>query len=179
MRFGQQGFALFSFSVVAWALANPLTAYAGNVSDGSHSASAGSHGSDGSSGDYNNGGEPATEMGSDEQRAMFVLSVPVDAKVFFQGEPTSSTGTRRRYRSPVLKAGKTFAFTIRVEVQRNGRLVSNTQEPQLQAGSRVEIAFDVTEPDGDLVATKQDPGSSVSGPGTIRQVSGSVSGWST
>jgi uncharacterized protein (TIGR03000 family) len=177
MRFGQQGFALFSFSVVAWALANPLTAYAGNLSDGSHSSSAGAHGSNGSSGGHN-GGEPAAELGSDEQRAMFVLSVPVDAKVFFQGEPTSSTGTRRRYRSPVLKAGKTFAFTIRVEVQRNGRLVSNTQEPQLQAGSRVEIAFDVTEPDGDLVATQRDPGPSVSGPGTIRQVSG-VSGWST
>jgi uncharacterized protein (TIGR03000 family) len=162
MRFAQQGFTFCSFSVVAWALVTPLTAYAGYRSDGSHGSSAGSYGS------------------GDGQRAMIVLDVPADAKVFFQDEPTSSTGELRRYRSPALEAGKKFVYTIRVEVQRNGHVVSNTQEPRLQAGSRVEIAFDLAEADGDLVATERDPGSSDRGPGTIRQVSGSIiSGWST
>lgn len=174
MRLGRRGFALFSFSVVAWALANPLTA----CGAGSPGSSAGSHGSEGSSaGD--DGGKPAAEAGSDGQRATFVLSVPADAKVYFQDEPMSSTGTRRRYRSPALKAGKTFSYSIRVAVQRNGNLVSNTQQPRFHAGSRVEIAFDLADADRKLVAKQPAPSPSSSGPGTVRQFRPSVRASST
>lgn len=193
MRLAQRGFALISFSVVAWVLANPLTAHAGHRhrshgshgssggsygshgssggsygssggshgssggSYGSHGSSGGSYGSHGSSGGYS-GGEAAAYRAETNQRAMMVLSVPADAKVFFQDQPTSSTGTRRQYRSPVLESGKTFMYTIRVEVERDGQLVANTQQPRVQAGSRVEIAFDLAEENRDLVASLRNPG---------------------
>lgn len=183
MNLAQRSFALIGFSVAAWILAGPTTAYGGHRhgshgssggsygshgssggsygssggssggSYGSHGSSGGSYGSHGSSGG-SSGGEVISYSSSDtEQRAWIVLTVPADAMVYFQDQPTTSTGTRRRFRSPVLEQDKAFVYTIRVELQRDGQLVSNTQQPRVSAGSRVELDFAEAEQGAGLVAS--------------------------
>jgi uncharacterized protein (TIGR03000 family) len=111
---------------------------------GSHGSSGGSYGSHGSSGG-SSGGESAYYSSDTDQRASLVLDVPSDAKVYFQEQPTTSTGTRRSFRSPALESGKTYVYTIRVDLERDGRVVSNTQKARVRAGSRIELAFDEAE----------------------------------
>jgi uncharacterized protein (TIGR03000 family) len=78
--------------------------------------------------------------------ALLSVKVPADAKVFVNDRPTTSTGTERHYMSNGLKAGRTYSYTIRAEVVRDGQAVTETKTVKLTAGEKADLAFALVPP---------------------------------
>lgn len=74
-----------------------------------------------------------------------VVDLPESAKVFVNGNKTSSTGTSRRFVSRNLEAGASYRFDIRVEDERNGKSVSENKTLVLVPGSTETLAFKLDE----------------------------------
>jgi len=74
------------------------------------------------------------------------VSVPADARVFVNDRPTTSTGTERQYVSHNLEAGMRYEYTVRVEVVRDGKPLSDTRKVQLTAGGVENVAFSFDAP---------------------------------
>jgi uncharacterized protein (TIGR03000 family) len=77
----------------------------------------------------------------DATSVLLTVNVPADAKVFVNGQPTTSTGERREYKSNNLKATETYAYRVRAEFVRDGQPVSEEQEVQLSPGQVGSFAF--------------------------------------
>jgi uncharacterized protein (TIGR03000 family) len=75
--------------------------------------------------------------------AMILVSLPTDAKLTIDDTPTRSTSGRRVFVSPPLEPGKTYHYTFKAEVMRDGRAVSVTKRIDLRAGqeTRVELVL--------------------------------------
>ena len=69
------------------------------------------------------------------------ITVPVDAAVYINDHATQTTGTERRFRSDGLLPGRVYTYRIRAEVQREGRLLKETQTVGLRAGQTEELVF--------------------------------------
>jgi uncharacterized protein (TIGR03000 family) len=69
------------------------------------------------------------------------LAVPIDAKVFINDQPTKSRGVERNYVSRGILAGNAYDFRIRVEVVRDGKMMSSQQTLHLIAGDHRQLAF--------------------------------------
>ena len=69
------------------------------------------------------------------------VAVPADAKVFVNGNLTTSTGTERQYESHGLQLGLSYSYNVRVEYTRNGETVTESKSVTLTAGSNELLAF--------------------------------------
>jgi uncharacterized protein (TIGR03000 family) len=67
------------------------------------------------------------------------LSVPADAKVWFDDSPTGQTGTSRRFQSPPLAVGQDYVYQIRVQWTQDGKEVTRTREVVVHAGDVVNL----------------------------------------
>lgn len=85
---------------------------------------------------------------------VFSVRVPVDAKVFVNDRPTSSTGTLRSYAANGLLTGYQYGFTVRSERVVDGRVVSETQTLRLTPGQTGQLAFNLTS-SSTVVASQQ------------------------
>jgi uncharacterized protein (TIGR03000 family) len=72
------------------------------------------------------------------------VRVPNEAKVFVNGMATTSTGSDRRFVSNGLEPGFSYTYELRAEVERDGRMVTETKEIKVVAGQSVELAFAFT-----------------------------------
>ena len=70
------------------------------------------------------------------------ILVPEDAVVTINGYETKSTGRVRKYVSRELKPGLVYPFTIRVDVTRDGRRLSETRQVTLARGALEAVVFD-------------------------------------
>ncbi|MCA9082037.1 MAG: TIGR03000 domain-containing protein [Planctomycetaceae bacterium] len=77
-------------------------------------------------------------------KAQIVLHVPADADVYLVGQKMTTAGELRTFNSPVLEAGKTFGYPIRVELQHEGKTFKAEGKQLVRSGDHVEIkvAFD-------------------------------------
>jgi len=87
-------------------------------------------------GGYGYGGR-APSSGS----VLLTVSVPADAKVFINGQSTSSTGERRQYESSGLQPVAVYGYRVRVEFVRDGKPISEEKTVQLTAGQAGSLAF--------------------------------------
>jgi uncharacterized protein (TIGR03000 family) len=71
------------------------------------------------------------------------VSVPESAKVYVNDRLTSSTGEVRQFVSRGLEAGKSYRFEIRAEMNENGKVVTDTQNVVVTAGSQQNVRFAV------------------------------------
>ena len=69
------------------------------------------------------------------------VNVPADAHVFVNDRPTTSTGTDRQYVSRNLEPGMRYEYTVRVEVVRDGKTLTDNRKVQLTAGGTENLAF--------------------------------------
>ena len=69
------------------------------------------------------------------------VSVPANAKIFVNGLATTSIGAERQYVSRGLRAGAKYSYTVRAEIVRDGKTVTETQTVQLKAGETANLAF--------------------------------------
>jgi uncharacterized protein (TIGR03000 family) len=82
----------------------------------------------------------------DARSALLTVSVPADARVYVNGKATSSTGSFRQYASPNLSQGKTYTYEVRVEANRDGQMVVQSETVQLRAGETQSLAFNLNQP---------------------------------
>lgn len=88
--------------------------------------------------------------GSETLETSLTVHVPADAKVYLAGNPTRSVGPTRVFRTTGLAGGQAWEnYTVRVEVERGGRLLVREETISLKAGQSQELTFDL---DGDKIA---------------------------
>jgi uncharacterized protein (TIGR03000 family) len=70
------------------------------------------------------------------------VNVPSDARVFLAGNKAPGTGLQRTYRTTRLTAGDAWKdYLVRVEVDRDGKTMSQEKNITLQAGDRQDLTF--------------------------------------
>jgi uncharacterized protein (TIGR03000 family) len=69
------------------------------------------------------------------------LSVPADAKIWFDGSPTQQTGTARSFESQPLDRGKAYGYQIRVQWKRDGKDVTKTRKIDVHAGDVINLTL--------------------------------------
>src|SRR5262245_59922997 len=84
-------------------------------------------------------GGSTTSMRAD---GLLSVNVPEDAKIFVNGQATSSTGDARQYVSRDLASGYNYTYEVRAEVVRDGRTVEQVKKVDLRAGETAKVAFD-------------------------------------
>jgi uncharacterized protein (TIGR03000 family) len=86
---------------------------------------------------------PATVSAQYAQQATaeITLIVPANAEVFFDGNPTTQTGARRRYATPPLAVGRIYTYVVLARWQDGGRAVEQTRNVEVNGGASVELEF--------------------------------------
>jgi uncharacterized protein (TIGR03000 family) len=88
-----------------------------------------------------------------DDRAVIVVEVPADARVYLDGEATKDEGAAERsFVTPPLTRGQVYYYLVRMDVVRNGERLTETRRVAFQAGSRSRVSF-VDQPETDAVST--------------------------
>jgi len=77
--------------------------------------------------------------------ATIEVSLPADAKLTIDDAPTASTTASRSFRSPPLEPGKTFYYTLKAEVVRDGKTLTKEQRVQVRAGQATPVTIDFSD----------------------------------
>ncbi|HWG42121.1 MAG TPA: TIGR03000 domain-containing protein [Gemmataceae bacterium] len=73
--------------------------------------------------------------------ARITVLVPADAKVFFDGESTTQTGSERLYITPRLKAGKNYQYELVARWQENGRETKQSRRVTVTGDGSARVNF--------------------------------------
>lgn len=100
--------------------------------------------------------EPSADASTRLSRDAVMLSVwvPTDAKIFVNGNTTSSTGSARSYVSRGLQPGASYSYEIRAEVVRDGRTLTETKQVTVVAGQKADLEFGFEDDGVDNVASE-------------------------
>ena len=96
--------------------------------------------------------DASTRIGRDA--VMLSVWVPTDAKIFVNGNTTSSTGSARSYVSRGLQPGASYSYEVRAEVVRDGRTLTETKQVTLVAGQKANVEFGFEDDGVDNVASE-------------------------
>jgi uncharacterized protein (TIGR03000 family) len=88
-----------------------------------------------------NGLLTTTKISASKDEIHLVIDLPESARVFVNGNATTSKGASRRFVSRNLEGGSSYRFEVRVEDDRNGKVVSDTKTLVLVPGSTETLAF--------------------------------------
>jgi uncharacterized protein (TIGR03000 family) len=112
-------------------------------------AGAGAFGGGGAPYSYLDDGRPPAgrQAVPSDNRARIWLSVPADAQVWFDGEPTKQTGELRHFESPPLARGRSYTYDVRVRWTKDGKPVEEERRIGVRAGAT--SRFDIPQPSGD------------------------------
>jgi uncharacterized protein (TIGR03000 family) len=83
-------------------------------------------------------GQPTSGIRAD---GLLSVNVPDDAKIYVNGQATSSTGDMRQYVSRDLQNGYNYTYEVRAEVVRDGRTIEQVKKIDLRAGETANLAF--------------------------------------
>jgi len=75
-------------------------------------------------------------------RALVYVSLPPDAKLYIDGYPTATGTNLRSFISPELELNKNYFYTLKVEMMRDGKMLTEIQRVYFQAGREVRVSFD-------------------------------------
>ncbi len=73
--------------------------------------------------------------------ASVTVMAPADAILYANGTRTQQTSTERHFVTPQLDAGMLYTYVLTIETIRDGRMVKETREIEVQAGSEVRVNF--------------------------------------
>ena len=77
--------------------------------------------------------------------AHVTVRVPADAVIWLDDTKMTSTGSTREYQSPPLTPGSRYTYDIRARWNENGHEVTQRQQVEFTAGSRVNVHFPMQE----------------------------------
>jgi uncharacterized protein (TIGR03000 family) len=69
------------------------------------------------------------------------LTVPADAKIWFEGSLTEQTGEQRQFVSPPLKPGQEYTYDVQANWKQDGREVTRKRRITIHAGDVVNLTF--------------------------------------
>jgi uncharacterized protein (TIGR03000 family) len=78
---------------------------------------------------------------SANNRASIVVHLPESASLTVDGKSTTSTSATRRFYSPPLEPGRTYHYTFRARVERDGKTVNAERTVDVSAGDQREITL--------------------------------------
>ncbi len=78
----------------------------------------------------------------DPTTAVIVVSLPADAKLTIDDQPTTSTSDHRVFVSPSLTAGKDFTYTLKAEIAVNGKPTVVSKVVTVRAGEESQVTLD-------------------------------------
>ena len=78
---------------------------------------------------------------ADEKPAVIRVTLPADATLTIDGEPTQSTSSDRCFRTPPLETGKEFHYTLRATVVRGDDTVGVERRVAVRAGQETDAAL--------------------------------------
>jgi uncharacterized protein (TIGR03000 family) len=73
--------------------------------------------------------------------ATIIVSLPADAKLTIDGAKTTSTSDLRTFVSPVLQPGKTFHYTLKASVVRDGKTIEVEEKVEVRAGAQTRVTL--------------------------------------
>jgi uncharacterized protein (TIGR03000 family) len=73
--------------------------------------------------------------------ARITVRLPADAELNVHGVRCPLTSDSRSFDSPALEPGKKYFYTLRADVVRDGRQVSETRRVVLRAGDQITVNF--------------------------------------
>ena len=73
---------------------------------------------------------------------LLAVNVPSEARIFVNGQPTTSTGDVRQYISRDLVPGFNYTYEVRAEIERDGRMIEQVKKIDVRAGQTANLAFD-------------------------------------
>src|SRR5258708_28036049 len=71
----------------------------------------------------------------------FQLQVPVDAKIWFDGQPTMQSGAARTFVSSPLTPGAQYSYVVRVAWHQSDLLIERARSITFKAGDQVNLDF--------------------------------------
>ena len=74
--------------------------------------------------------------------ATIIVSLPAEAKLLIDDAGTASTSTLRAFVSPSLEPGKEFYYTLKGELERDGRTYTTSQRVVVRAGQQTRVQLD-------------------------------------
>jgi uncharacterized protein (TIGR03000 family) len=87
------------------------------------------------------------QKASADNRATILVSLPADATLTFDGQPTASSSGTRWFVSPPLQQGSNYNYQLRAEVVRGGvpRVLTRTITVRANEETRVSMDFSNTD----------------------------------
>lgn len=76
------------------------------------------------------------------QRATVTIRLPADARLSVDGTPLELVGADRVFSTPELPLGKEYAYQFKIEYDRGGRTLSESQKVNVTAGKTSTVTFD-------------------------------------
>jgi uncharacterized protein (TIGR03000 family) len=76
--------------------------------------------------------------------ATIVVTLPAEAKLTIDGKATTSTSQERAFVTPPLTPGKTYHYTLRAEMERDGRPVTQTKDVIVRPGRESRVNLDLS-----------------------------------
>jgi uncharacterized protein (TIGR03000 family) len=73
--------------------------------------------------------------------ATVVAEVPADARLWFDGHPTTQTGTERTFTTPPLEPGRDYHYDVRARWTQDGKTVEQSQRVRVFSGARMAVSF--------------------------------------
>jgi len=87
------------------------------------------------------GGGEGMQVKASTGTAKLILDVPEDARVYVDNHLMKSTSTHRVYSSPALDAGQAYFYDVRIEVDREGKVVATNKRVIVRAGEEFTESF--------------------------------------
>jgi len=118
----------------------------GHCASSCHAVSVGCHGCHGGSG-YSSccggmiGGPRAMVYGP--APATIVVTLPANAQLLVDNQPTTSTTARRMFQTPTLQPGTDYFYTLQANVERDGRTINMQKQVTVRAGQESRVAFEL------------------------------------
>ena len=84
---------------------------------------------------------PEAAAATSPTSASLQVSLPSDARLVVGDFDTQSAGSVRQFESPALVEGKTYAYELRAELNRDGRTITETKTIVIQPGQTVHVDF--------------------------------------
>jgi len=84
--------------------------------------------------------------------ARLIVHLPAGARLTVNDAPTIQTSSRRVFESPPLQRGRTYYYTLKAEVMRDGQTLTTTQEVAVVAGREMDVNLNI--PSGTVTASR-------------------------
>ena len=81
------------------------------------------------------------KLEEEQARAKITIDVPVGGKLFVDGKQVNVAAGPRTFKTPALQAGESYYYDIRIEIVRQGEVLSEERRIFIRPGEQAAVAF--------------------------------------